>query len=328
MASMKKNIVYTIIIIFGSFLIAGVFVELFMRIVYEPMPAFNLNEIKDSFDSYEYTPQINNLGFREEEPDDKILGDSTTRILFLGDSFTHGTGVSNGSDRFSDIIESRLNDKTNKHYSAFHVYNAGVKGTEPRRWVGYLKELLPLYRPHSVVVIFFLRDGTDLCTSLMCYKDKIARIKAKYENNFIYKFSYLGKFIVHKVEKRAFANFYLSRMKNSYLGNETEKQTWYEQQGHLLEMQKICADNNIDFHLVIFPMLFGLEGNYQFHDVEEEINRFARAHQMPLFSLTPGFIGLESKSLWVSPSDQHPNEKGHQVAADILFPYIDEILTR
>jgi hypothetical protein len=43
--------------------------------------------------------------------------------------------------------------------------------------------------------------------------------------------------------------------------------------------------------------------------------------------MTDGFIGQDAPSLWVSPTDQHPNEKGHAVAADILFPYVRDIVT-
>ena len=32
-----------------------------------------------------------------------------TRIVFLGDSFTFGDGIERGKDRFTDLIESRLN---------------------------------------------------------------------------------------------------------------------------------------------------------------------------------------------------------------------------
>jgi lysophospholipase L1-like esterase len=45
-----------------------------------------------------------------------------------------------------------------------------------------------------------------------------------------------------------------------------------------------------------------------------------------VFSLTPGFVGQVSESLWLSKDDQHPNEKGHQVAADALYPYVKNVV--
>ena len=89
----------------------------------------------------------------------------------------------------------------------------------------------------------------------------------------------------------------------------------------MLEISDACKKNSVPFHLVIFPMLFNLK-NYEFHDVEEEIIRFANNHQIPVYSLTPGFLGKEDHSLWVANNDQHPNEKGHQIAATRLLEYM------
>ncbi len=84
--------------------------------------------------------------------------------------------------------------------------------------------------------------------------------------------------------------------------------------------------NDIEFHLIIFPVLFGLESDYEFYQVEDEIIRFADSFDIPVYSLTPGFIGHTSHTLWVAANDQHPNEKGHQIAADTLYPYIKKIV--
>jgi hypothetical protein len=83
----------------------------------------------------------------------------------------------------------------------------------------------------------------------------------------------------------------------------------------------MCRQKQIPFHLVIFPLLFNLK-SYEFHGVEEEIKRFAKTHGMVLCSLTPGFLGKDDHTLWVAPSDQHPNEKANRIAADTLQPFI------
>ena len=70
-----------------------------------------------------------------------------------------------------------------------------------------------------------------------------------------------------------------------------------------------CKNTSVPFHLAIFPLLFNLK-RYEFHDVEDGIIRFANGHQIPVYSLTPGFLGEEDHSLWVANNDQHPTKKG------------------
>jgi hypothetical protein len=114
-------------------------------------------------------------------------------------------------------------------------------------------------------------------------------------------------------------------MKAPYIGRRGQRQFWLMQQRFLLAIRDECRRSGDDFRLIIFPMLFGLESGYQFKDVEDEVARFARGAGIPVFSLTPGFLGRRSRSLWISPNDQHPNELGNRIAADTLFPYMKKV---
>jgi len=268
------------------------------------------------------------MGFREEEITDVLFESDVTRILFLGDSFTFGKGVVDGNDLFSEIIERKLNERDTALTQRFHVYNAGFPGTEPKRWLRYSKRLLPAYKPHHVFAIFFLRDGTSLCTSLRCYKEIIAGIKKKYQNNVIYQYTNIGRYIGDWLIRRDYSEYYLQQILDAYKGSMDETKVWGDQQEYLLIMKRLYESAGIDFHLVIFPLLYGLESNYQFYSVEDEITGFARTAGIPVFSLTPGFIGLNSKSLWVGVDDQHPNEKGHRVAAKTLYPYMEKVVSQ
>jgi hypothetical protein len=269
-----------------------------------------------------YTPPINQLGFREDELNEAIFTDGTVRILFLGDSFTFGKGVPDGADRFSDLIESRLQTELEGKY---HIYNAGKSGSEPSDWVGFSKFYLS-YKPHYIFAIFFLRDGTSICTSLRCHEPVIKRIKAKYTANFIYENFYLGKLIGNKLVEREFTDYYNSRLIKAYLGTKEDTARWETEQQALLELQRLCHQKGLEFHLIIFPVLFRLDENYLFYEVEQEIIRFANEANMPVYSLTDGFMGHVDKSLWVSANDQHPNEKAHLIAAETLLPYVKQVI--
>ncbi|MCP5107148.1 MAG: hypothetical protein GY950_27425 [bacterium] len=183
----KKNTIFTILLFAGSICFAGILVESLMRLFYEPASIFNLDEIGDYLKIYTYTPPANKSGFRETELNDDVFQNDHRRILFLGDSFTFGYGVKKGEDRFSDIIENRLNRDSQKNGFKYRIFNAATIGTAPKDWVKDLKKLLPGYKPQSVFAIFFLRDGKKLCTYLISQKKKIKSIKAKYKNTSWYK---------------------------------------------------------------------------------------------------------------------------------------------
>jgi lysophospholipase L1-like esterase len=304
--------------------------EVFLTLRYEPEPLLELGE-KTFNEPRDYTPPNNALGFRERDPSPDDLEEDVTRILLLGDSFTFGQGVDRGEDRFSDLLEARLNQTlgppTGRRY---HVYNAGVMGTVPSDWEGYLNRLLPRYRPDYVFAIFFLRDGTRLCTSLRCHQETIERLRRKYADGFLYRHSRIARLVGDARVRRQFTRYYLETISRSYLGDEADRRFWRVQQQFLGRIRDACRDLGIGFDLVVFPLLFGLESesSYRFFPVEDEILRFAREADIPAFSLTPNFIGQRSETLWVNRDDQHPNEKGHSIAADGLMPYVMRSIAR
>ena len=243
---------------------------------------------------------------------------------FLVTSVTFGFGVADGNARFTDLLAARL-DRTSAEGRRYYVYNAGISGTEPTRWIGYLQKLMPSYRPNIVFAVFFLRDGTNICTSLVCFNGKIAALRAKYASGLLSKYSYVARALEDRAVADEFNSQYEALLRNSYVGSEIETATWRREQTSLLALASICRDNGIPFHIVLFPVLMSLD-HYPFDAVEAEISRFAGDHFIPSFSLTPGFRNRRSADLWVGPGDQHPNARGHRIAADTLYPYLIDAL--
>lgn len=301
-------------------------VEVGLRLIYREAPeAFDLGKIVESrpLDDSQFTPKLNELRFREAPLEEEIYNENYTRILFLGDSFTFGQGVPNGADRFSDLIEQHVNRTAATN---LHIYNASRPGTEPLNWVGFYKDVQPFYQPDHVFAIFFLRDGTDLCTSLRCYEKTILEIQNSFSDRFLYKYSYIGRLFYNQAILQEFSDFYSSQIINAYLGDETETATWKIQQDAIRELHRLAIQDGSTFDLIIFPLLYNLDENYPFYGIENEIIQFANESNIPVFSLTPGFIGNDAQNLWVSNNDQHPNELGHKLATEALLPYLMEVI--
>jgi len=260
--------------------------------------------------------------FREDKIDAEIYGEDFTRVLFLGDSFTEGAHVEMG-DRFSDRLEILLNGERIDEGSSsrIHIFNAGKGGTSPYFWERYLRVLQPVYKPHAVFAIFFLRDGTDLKTAVHRNKEIIDPIMKKYKGLPLYGTSKLLSYLYNKLAWQEFSNRFKEELVSSYLGSAEERIAWRRQKAALRKISAHCENNGIPFHLIIFPLLYNLR-DYEFQEVEDEIEKFAAKRDIPVFSLTPGFEGHDARSLWVSRYDQHPNSEGHAIAARTLLPYL------
>ena len=322
-----------IILSIGSILVTLLFIEIVLRIFPPSIASMNVEETwkaqitNIAENKFRVGIRIENYAFWEDPLKREVLDRDFTRILFLGDSFTFGEGLLDPSRRFTDVLETKLNESAeiNDSPRRFHVFNAGIPGSVPSDWHDYLKEIEPAYHPNIVIAVFFLRDGTSLPTSLKYNEDLVNQLLAPHKKKPLYRVSMIARIRAHQRVWNTYREHFRSRLKASYLGTNKEKETWEIQKVHLLEIKRYCEDRDIDFRCVVFPILMNLN-DYEFHDVEEEILRFFNTQNIPSFSLTPGFIGRDEKGLWLASNDQHPNEKGHSIAAETLWPYLKRTL--
>jgi len=300
--------------------------ELLARQLYTPPLAIEDERFVPFAETALFTPPLNALGFRELPPGPDGTDPGVRRILVLGDSFTFGDGVRRGEDRFTDLIEARLNREAGSG-ERYHVYNAGVSGSRPAGWLRDFRKLRPSYRADLVLAVFFLRDGTDLCTSLRCHVQTIRAIKARYAERFGQGWSYLAKLFYGWRIRSDFAEEFRGQVVRAYLGSEAERATWTTQSAALRALAERVQRSGSELHLVVFPMLLDLD-DYPFQAVEDEILRVAREAGIPAISLLDGFRGQDARALWVAANDQHPNERGHRIAANTLYPYVRDTLRK
>jgi lysophospholipase L1-like esterase len=271
---------------------------------------------------------IGGFHFAEDPIPESARADDATRLLFLGDSFTIGWRLADRGERFTDLVEQALDaELRSQGRGGLHVFNASAGGTNPLQWARYLEVLLPLFEPHAVIAIFFLRSGTPFATSLEVNSQYIEPIRQRYAAKPFYGVSALASFFWDRLAWREYTDFFKRRMKDSYLGSHQQRRMWLLQRRYLAEMADRCEKAGVPFHLVIFPLLFDLD-EYEFLDVEAEIERFAAVHGIPVHSLTPGFLGRTDHELWIANNDQHPNAEGHRIAAQTLLPYLRSSVLR
>lgn len=145
--------------------IAEVLVRLFVP-VRDVGPLFTVNDsvmgkrIKKSFHTVRVTPEFtmtftsNSLGLRGVEPDSP----PANSVLFMGDSFTMGYGVSDGQE-FPALIKSMFDRTFGKN--ALSVVNAGMGNSGNGRWIKLLRTEADQFKPRLVVLQLMANDYED-----------------------------------------------------------------------------------------------------------------------------------------------------------------------
>ena len=244
------------------------------------------------------------------------------RILFLGDSFTYGSGV-----KESKTFVSQATDKLNENSRAprdslYESFNGGIPASMTADWVELFDEMVEGFQPDSVVVVFFLRDGVEGVTSIgqiNAIRNQMAKLS---EDSILYRTSRLWRYFVDREVQEELSTQYLGRLESGYLGEVQETREWEHAQANLRYIQSESHRLGADFFLVVFPVLFELGENYPLEAAIDEILRFAEEEKMTTLSLLPAFSGQSALDLWVSALDQHPNEEGHAIAANAIYDFL------
>ncbi len=104
---------------------------------------------------YRYYVHTNSVGLRDSREFSRES--PSLRVLFLGDSFTFGTGVSN-EDTISYKTEAILNQDTARSWT---VINAGQPATGTRAEERQFKRVLDLINVNAVVLFYFVDNDPD-----------------------------------------------------------------------------------------------------------------------------------------------------------------------
>lgn len=163
-STVAGNFLLALLGVIFSILAAEVILR-FMNVVRDVGPSFSQYDpvygkrLRKNFETVRTTPEfeihyaINSYGFRGPEPSTFPL----YPVLFIGDSFTEGYGVSDGEE-FPALIRKEL-AKAAKN--AVPVVNAGIGNSGNGHWIKLLRREAGRYKPRLVVLQFCSNDFAD-----------------------------------------------------------------------------------------------------------------------------------------------------------------------
>lgn len=233
--------------------------------------------------------------------------DDRTRIIFIGDSFTRGSGVAE-SDGFVSLLSAQLG-------SQFELLNHAMGGWGFTDQFAQFIDHTVMFEPDVLVWVFNLNDFGDP------------------------PFANRTDDLVNDASMRALADarpytLGLARFAWGRLERTRQSEQWYagrysgEKNPDFApffkeRMQTVvdATDGRVVF--AVFPLLHDLDG-YPFREAHHNLTTLASQVGAETIDLLSAFEGRDERSLWVSEADHHPNARGHRLAAQALLPALEE----
>lgn len=254
---------------------------------------------------YSYIIKSNSFGFRGKEPN----FNADYRVLVLGDSFGMGHGVPEGKN-LSELSQFHFVDKN----LDIDVFNTSISGYSTINQLKVLKQLMPRYRPHLVILLFYWND-IDYTDSLSAHNgylvshvgNKLTAPIREWLNSNSHVFSLAKRFYYTFLKKG-------SAVRGDGPIPESEINVTVE---NLSRMKKICDDNGTTFVIILLPLEGAFKGS----------NEFERSKEMVIRKLIENSIvirdwGLllpeEKREMLVYKFDHHWTEYGHEYFSKYL----------
>ncbi|GJL51869.1 SGNH/GDSL hydrolase family protein [Candidatus Nitrospira salsa] len=321
-----KNFVFGVLMALVSlFVVFGVF-EAYVRVTQSDVNNFDIEMWRYARDvkrvseipgmGHEHVPhrsgtymgvpvEINSVGWRDQEYDLEKPS-NRVRIMMLGDSVTFGWGAP-PEGITSNVLESILNrDGAPQQYE---VLNTGIGNTNTAMQTAYFLHEGFRYRPDIVVLNYFINDAEPT--------------PSRTQNVFV-EHSYAAVFLAGRLDVFMRSYFdrgdWLNYYRNLYVENQSG---WVAAQQAIRQLVEFCREQDINLMVVNYPELHQVSP-YPFAQVTERIATLAEILDVPFLDLLPAVEHEEPHSLWVTPTDAHPNGKAGNLFARRLQKALTE----
>ncbi len=279
----------------------------------------------------EVVHHTNSWGFRGREFSVE-KSPHTFRIACIGDSFTFGEGVKD-EDTYCEQLVRILRDRMPEKAEKIEAYNFGVGGLNTTEIVHLFEDRVIPVRPDWVIYGYNFNDAEPP----LFYRDPLSgeMLRCSREKN-------MPEFISDPLPPKRFCyRFRLARLiwqaRYNYLRSKKiqdpyrslykkENPDWEKGRKSLQKFRVLCEEHSMPCTVLCFPVLFSLNAHYPYSDIQELVHheilpeevRPGSKNLIHWIDLFPYLEGRKDRDLWVHPTDQHPNEIVHRIAAQVL----------
>ncbi len=265
--------------------------------------------------------RFNSAGWRDEERSIEKPQD-TFRILGLGDSYLFGQGV-----RHEDVCLTRLGELLRSRVGELRIetINAGLRSMNTSQERDLLLHRGLRYDPDLVILHFVLNDVEKSAEDLFLRRPKVEFTEDYIEifntPDALSRISRLWGWGRQRVLGKLRAEAYIQACLESF---ERDGGKWAQCRDALADIARICRERDLPLLVVIFPFFIDLDRDYPFQPIHDTVRGFCQSQGIPVLDLREAFRDFRGPELWVHPTDQHPNEIAHGIAAEAIAAYLGD----
>ena len=170
------------------------------------------------------------------------------------------------------------------------------------------------FEPDLVLVVYVLND-TRYQPRLEIWE----KFRSVYEPEGALRHSYFASWLYARVMRHVQGERYVEALVEEALEQEGRLK---RVSAELLAGKRIAEAAGSGFAVAIFPFMYRLDDSYPFAVIHGLVEESLRKLGVPVVDLFPAFAGESYTELWVHPSDQHPNERAHAIAARAIADFL------
>jgi hypothetical protein len=254
---------------------------------------------------------LNRQGFRDDQDYQYRRSAEKRRVTFLGDSFTAAQGVSDVRNRFANIVREKR--------PSWEIHTFAALGRDTPHQLEFIRRIRPSYDFDLLVLAYCLNDIAPYAP--IAARQKWLRMLDDVNNtNYFTEHSYF----LNLLHARRVAALH------SDIGNYWQStsqlftgETWQRHQSDLRQLKQEIENAGGRLCVVTFPLFHLLDAYDEYQPCHDELRGFWSSLDVPHLDLTSIYEGMPAAKLVVSPSDAHPNELAHAMAAEAILHFLD-----
>ncbi len=225
------------------------------------------------------------------------------RILLLGSSITLGWGVPE-----EETLAVFLRDMFKRDGHDVEVLNAGIGNYNTARYVERFLTRLRKLEPTDIVVHYFINDAETL---------------ERGGGNFLLRHSQLAATLWTFCMQYTAGIGEVGLQEHYHEVYAPDAPGFVAMSNALHRLSEYAQENSVRVYLAMMPDVHNL-ADYKFHYIHDTLAKLSTELGYVYVDLYPGFRGLTPETVWSMAGDPHPNNAGHRIMAETLYPILAE----
>lgn len=259
----------------------------------------------------------NTLGYRDTEHQRARPG-GVRRIVFIGDSFTHGVGIQ-FDDTYGKRVERAL---ALRHGGVWESIVLAVPGIGAEQEAAIVETEALGFEPDILVLGYVLNDAEEADAAER--RRAVAWVQAEEAKRSPppWRRSALLSLIADRLEA---ARQNRLRIENHLALYREDAPGFKKARDAIGRIAQRCRERGVQFIGVVFPLFANpLDSDYPFEEIHRKVGEIFRASGAEVVDLLPYYRGMDWRLLVVEGErDEHPSELAHRIASQALVSAIE-----